>query len=428
MPSVRLAAGMRLGRSRPSRGGVKPRLLLLSPYLPFPGVPHGGGQRVVRLLRALRDDFDVDVLCYCNEAERSEIAALERLVTGEARVLPHEQCVRWPLPPGWVRKARHLFLPSEPDHVLAFHSAELRAELSSLTAARRYAAVLVEFYHMARFVFDLRPGPLKVLDTVEVRSDYLWHDFAVESRPLWKTYQLSQYLKTRRFERSAYRLFNVVVAVSEPDRRRLEHLPPERLLTVPNGVLLEDFPYLGVKGTPRRPDTLLFVGNFAVAHNVEGLGWFCREVLPLVRARRPACRLKVAASNVPPEVAALRQPGVVEIEGPFKDLRPASWEARVSVAPILLEIGMKVKIPEAMAFGLPVVATPQAAAAIGGEALLVAQAPKAFAGHVVRLLEDDDLAERHSRLGRAQVEAQFDFRKNVRPLVERLLEARPQSD
>lgn len=138
---------------------------------------------------------------------------------------------------------------------------------------------------------------------------------------------------------------------------------------------------------------LLFVGGFRHPPNIDAMEWFIGEVWPLLRLRLPALELTIVGSNMPNHVRALAGPGIV-IAGFVEDIDPLIDAARISLAPLRYGAGVKGKINQAMACGLPVVATSVAAEGMdlqNGVELLVADAPQDFADAIVRLYEDEAL-------------------------------------
>lgn len=159
-----------------------------------------------------------------------------------------------------------------------------------------------------------------------------------------------------------------------------------------------------VRPAMARGREVLFVGTFGInPANVDGAVWFAEEAWPAVRARVPGARLTLVGNRPGPEVLALGGLPGVEVTGFVADLEPYLDRAAVSIAPLRFGGGMKGKVTEAMARGLPVVATSFGAQGLGataGEHLVVADGSEAFARGVVELLEDEARAERIGRAGR----------------------------
>src|SRR5271166_3970042 len=141
---------------------------------------------------------------------------------------------------------------------------------------------------------------------------------------------------------------------------------------------------------------LLFVGrlNEDGSPNVDGLCWFVRDILPLVqKALDHEVHLTVAGANGAPSLSGLNGTSVTML-GQVKDLSPIYNAARVFIAPTRFAAGIPLKVHEAAAHGIPVVATPLLAEQLGwrdGEELLVAGDAPEFAAQCARLYRDETL-------------------------------------
>jgi len=210
----------------------------------------------------------------------------------------------------------------------------------------------------------------------------------------------------KRFERLAYERFDRVVVVSEEDRRALLEIKQDlRIEVIPNGVDPDAFDW---DGSTRDRDLVVFTGVMSYAPNVTAADHLARRVLPRVRRENPSAHLRVVGRDPAPQVRALaRLPGV-EIIGEVPDIRPWLSRAAVYACPMLTGTGIKNKLLEAMANGLPCVATPRALQGISarvGVEVLGAAAEEDFANEVSRVLRDVSLADRVGRAGREYVQA-----------------------
>jgi GT2 family glycosyltransferase/SAM-dependent methyltransferase len=184
----------------------------------------------------------------------------------------------------------------------------------------------------------------------------------------------------------------------------LEELPDARVMVLGNVHEVRE----NVPGPIGRAG-LLFVGSFRHDPNVDAIVWFARDVLPLVREKRPDTVLTVVGGDVVPEVQALHG-DAVRVLGWVPDLAPHYDAARVVVAPLRYGAGVKGKVGEALGEGVPVVSTAVGAEGMGliaGEDLLLAESPSDLADAVHRLLEDDELWARLSLAGRRAVDRQY---------------------
>jgi O-antigen biosynthesis protein len=168
---------------------------------------------------------------------------------------------------------------------------------------------------------------------------------------------------------------------------------------------------------------LVFVGSFAHRPNVDGLHFFMREVFPAVRERLPGITLSVAGGGAPPAVRAYDDGRAVRVLGFVPDLEPLLARSRVMVAPLRFGAGVKGKIGESLARGLPVVTTPVGAEGMSlghGDEALIVDGARAFADAVVAAYTDRALWQKLSERGRAHVEKHFSPRA-VGATVERSL-------
>jgi glycosyltransferase involved in cell wall biosynthesis len=203
------------------------------------------------------------------------------------------------------------------------------------------------------------------------------------------------------FELPTYRAADAVVVVSDDDEKILTRegdMPPLYVLPI----IMPTRPR--VPG--ERKCEALFIGGFKHEPNLDGLRWFISDVWPAVRAAVPAACVKVIGSHAPPEVWAFQQVPGVEVLGFVPDTNPYLDQAAVSIAPLRYGAGMKGKVAEAMASGLPVVTTrvgAQGFGAVHGKHLLIADVPADFAQALIDLFLDPQCRERLGRAGQQHI-------------------------
>ena len=183
---------------------------------------------------------------------------------------------------------------------------------------------------------------------------------------------------------------SIVVSSSEFDLLR-GLLPSAPLHRIP---ILRETPRVSPEAkTPSvRPD-FLFIGGFDHMPNGDGVKYFVKDVLPILRARGFTNRFVIAGSNVPDEIAALASENI-EVRGYVKDLASLFANCRLSVAPLRIGAGVKGKIVTSLSYHVPVVATSIGAEGMNlrhDENILIADDPAAMAEQIMRLYADDDL-------------------------------------
>ena len=264
-------------------------------------------------------------------------------------------------------------------------------------ARGEWDVVLFEFYTAAQGTLARlrreQPGAAAVVDSVDV------HYARLAAGAALGVVDPAEAETVRREELAVYRAADRVIAVTDLDEAELASV---------GGVPPVDRVPLVLPTRPRapggRPAECLFVGGFSHAPNLDGLLWFLREVWPAVRAAVPGATLTVVGSKPPPAVRALDGRDGVRVAGFVPETAPYLDRAAVSVAPLRYGAGMKGKVTEAMASGVPVVTTTVGAQGLGaapGRHLLVADAPADFARGVIDLLGDRERGERVGLAGQA---------------------------
>lgn len=191
---------------------------------------------------------------------------------------------------------------------------------------------------------------------------------------------------------------------------------------------------VGVPPAPVRRDdgaTILFVGGLGYEPNSDGVLWYANAIWPLLRARAGRkLRNIVAGADAPKAVRDLgRRRGPFglfgakpdfEVVGRVPELRPLYEEATLAIAPLRGGRGTRLKLLEAAAEGVPVVATPDAARGLPLDPpwAWIADDAEAFADACLEALNDPAARARHAAQGRAIVAAEHDRAKIIARLAE----------
>jgi glycosyltransferase involved in cell wall biosynthesis len=173
-------------------------------------------------------------------------------------------------------------------------------------------------------------------------------------------------------------------------------------------------------GGPREPYTMLFIGSFRHTPNQVALDWFSRFVLPLIVARIPRARLLVAGSEPPAHHTFSDPANAIDLLGFVEDIQPLFSSSALFVCPIRSGSGVRVKLLEAFASGIPVLSTTLGAeglARVDGEFCALADDAGGFAEKAIQMLEDSELAAEMARRARAEVVENWDMAVITRRLV-----------
>lgn len=154
-----------------------------------------------------------------------------------------------------------------------------------------------------------------------------------------------------------------------------------------------------------------FIGNFTLSVNYDAACFLTDEVWPRVIRQRPEARLVLAGSGIPPDkVHSLQQIPGIKVLGRVDDAATFVRSCSAIALPVRIRAGVPMKLVEALACGRPIVATPEMVAGLSlreGDEVLVADSAEDFAGGILRILEDEQLAGRLAVGGRRRFEREF---------------------
>ena len=317
-----------------------------------------------------------------------------------------------------------------------FFSAALRRQLRGL--APQADLVVLQLVRLAAHRGDLGATPVLV-DLIDDLALNFARRAAVDRWWLRPALALEARLLARAQLRLARQTAGVLL-VSGRDRSELTRGQPAalaaRVRTVPlaidpggcppepatAGAATAEPPAPGTgRAATAEPSSLVFTGNLGYFVNADAVAWWLREVWPAVAARRPGLKLVVAGDRPPARLrrlvaaanSAARTAGTrgeVALVASPPDMRPLLAGAAVALAPMRCGSGVPVKILEAWSQGVPVVASPWAAAGttgVPGEDLLVASSPRQWAEVLSDLLQDPSARRRLAANGRRRLQADY---------------------
>lgn len=378
------------------------RALFVSPYLPTPG--SGGRTRLINLMERLAARHTLSLVAFA--APDQDPGA----VPYPSVVFPHPALVRRGGIGGTIDFYRDRLAGRLPVFVACARDPRLASAVAAEVERVRPDVVQVEHPEMGQYLTAIPGGPVRVLDFHDVASR--WIGRVAASRPGLRAKALLalELTKTRRYEARIARIPDLIFVCSPFERQALRRLAGVESLVIPNGVDAKAFtplPHLA-----EAVNRILFVGPLTFDANLDGLRWFSREILPLVRREVPDASVDVVGLPLPDSF-----PDGVRLLGKVDDVRPHLARAPLSVVPIRVASGTRYKILEALSMERAVVSTSLGAEGLGvahGEHLLIADTPGAFASAVVELLRSPELRARLGAAGRRFIAERYDWG----PLVE----------
>jgi len=289
----------------------------------------------------------------------------------------------------------------------------MRALVDRLAAEQHFDVAHADQLNMGQYA-ERVPGAFKVMDAhnaLWLLYQRLWATMSPGPRK-WLLGRDWRLLKS--YEGRLAREFDALLAVSPEDKAALQEAAgqPVDATVIPIAI---DTDEIQVVEREAEPGHILHIGTMYWPPNIDAVNWFVREIYPLIRQQRPDVQFDVVGSRPPADLLALNDTGQgINVTGYVEDPTPYQQRAAVMIVPLLAGGGMRVKILQSLAEGIPIVSTTLGCEGIGvtdGEDILIADEPGDFAAAVLRVLNDRALAQRLSHNGRRLAETRYDYRR-----------------
>lgn len=350
----------------------------------------GGQIRTLEMLRQLHRQHELHYVAF---DDPSSPEGLRRSSEYSTRAYPVQHQVISKRSPRFALQLFEGLFYRFPVAGMRYRSREMRDVIARLTAEHDFDAKICDFLTPSINIKDMS-GWILFQHNVET---VIWERHAQSGRtPLHRAYFAQQARKMFEWERSVCRAASHVVAVSKVDEQMMrDRFDIRETSSVSTGVDLE---YFERPSSARRSYDIVFVGSMDWMPNVDGMQWFLAEVFPLIRNNKPHVRLAIVGRNPPPSLAAYASDSIA-VTGTVPDVRPYLWESALSIVPLRIGGGTRLKIFEAMAAGTAVVSTTVGAEGLPvrhSENIRIADRPETFAAECLHLLQSptvlDDLA------------------------------------
>ena len=167
------------------------------------------------------------------------------------------------------------------------------------------------------------------------------------------------------------------------------------------------------------PDLISFIGRMDYYPNQQAILNFCKEVMPVIQARRPATKLRIVGAEPSRDILELTENRGVEVTGTVPDVRPHVLRSALSIAPLVIARGTQNKILESMAMGIPVVCSDVAANGVNAKAddhIMVCRSSDEYVDTVINILDNPDIRQRLSKGGRNRILTSHSWSASMRKL------------
>ncbi|WP_157888659.1 tetratricopeptide repeat protein, partial [Arthrospira platensis] len=401
------------------KSGKSLKILMVTSYPPYP--PNSGApMRMFEEIKYLASRHDLIVVSfifsekdYKIEQELTDYCDLAVMIMLDSPYAPRK--------------------PNEPRQVHRWHTWNMRTTLEVMKNNIDFDIVLFDFIYMASYV-DLFQDTYTVLEEHNIESDLLQQ--CAHASP--GNYQLQKVagdveaakafleadkeaLLLQEYETRTWTKFNLVTLVSEVDMKQVQQRCPRvQTLIVENGTDTDSI--TPVDNSQGRK--ILFMGNLAYYPNIDGVLFFVEEILPKIWEQDPTMTVSIAGRDPGVQIQKLAQDPRIEIVASPKDMSQVAKDCMMTVVPLRLGSGTRLKILHSMAMGLPVVSTNLGCEGLSGEDgthILIRDEPQKFADAVVDMSRDPNLRHKLRLHGLELVKSKYTWNKIFSRLEKKLL-------
>jgi len=377
----------------------KKTILLITPFLTYP-LDCGGRLRVYNLYKRLSTRYDLILLSLIhNIDENKHIPRLKEIFKEVYTV-------------GTKTAANDFFFPRQYKYSFSALFIDKLKEIQEKTPVDLVHIESNEILYLTKYI---KYAPIV----------YTEHDISIlslsnsyyKNGPFVTWSGFLDYFKLVYLHNQAYKNIDYVITLSKEDEKIIQAFAPgAKYSLIPTGVDLEHFCF-----TQKAPADkyLIFVGHYPHYPNEEAVVYFCRQIFPLVKKAIPGITVKLVGSSPTLEVTKLAEIEGVKVIGEVSDVNPYLQGASCFVTAFKRSAGIKGKVLEAMAAGIPVVSTRSGACgidAVGGRDIFIADNPKEFASRVIELIRNEVLYKSIALAARRLVEDKYGWEEITKKL------------
>lgn len=387
-------------------------ILMLSATFPYPPTRGGTQVRTFNLLKYLSQNHNITLLTQRDRnITEAEIAGLQECVD---QLMVFER----PPDPGKntaliqkIQRFSQFLQQGTPPSVLTRYSREMQAWIDQAVAEKKYDVITSEHSVNEIYVRSHFQKHLKTI--VNVHSSVYGSCLnqltsGVSENVLRDKINLPL---LRRYEQQYCSKFTEIVVTTAEDQIQLQEFAPKTpIAVIPNGVDLVTFPY---RHTDPQGHKLVFIGAMDNLANIDAVCFFAHQVLPEIQKDYPDTTFDIVGSHPAPEVLALQTKPGITVTGRVPVMVDYLHKATVCIVPMRTGFGIKNKTLEAMAAGVPIVASDRGleGLAVDGDniplAALRANTPQEYIDAIKQLFDHPQLRAELSHNGRKLVESHF---------------------
>ncbi len=376
------------------------KILFVSRWFPYPA-DNGSKIRIFNLIKQLSRHHEIYLVSFTSAEPEDSILRFLYHFCRQVRFVAYHSFHPTRL------KALAAFLSRRPRSVVDTHSADMQCLVESVAQAYSPDLVIASQIDVGLYAAGLSCDK-KILEEMELSLPY--EAYQQETQTLARIRKGLTWWKQARYIAELVRHFDGCTVVSALEEQRLEQVSSNStpICLIPNGIDINNL--TGNFGSPIA-NNLIYSGALTYHANFDAMRYFLHEIFPLIRSHNPEVQLVITGNYDDVPVSQLPLDNCVRLTGYLPDVRPQIANSWLSIVPLRVGGGTRLKILESLALGTPVVTTSKGIEGLDiepGQGIMIADEPRSFADAVLQVSGNPDLRATLSESGK-QIVAKYDW-------------------
>jgi polysaccharide biosynthesis protein PslH len=395
--------------------------ILVIAYL-FPYPADGGYKlRVYNTIKELSYSNDIDLLCFvtgdCSQEQRQHMQSYCKNIW----------VLNKPAITATTKLCRYILncFKSVPYVLFSAWDYEKNEFTKRIVATNNYNVIIAEHLIAAHTLYtsnlQLDKHILHVVVNHNVESD-LYRTIAIKKNPLLIPFIQIKYFFLKNYEKKINSNFDLSISMSKIDKAIFEKMCPQtKIIVLPNGVDTELYYYRNK--LPSNND-IYYAGSFNYYPNVDAIHYFMNDIFPAIKTKINNVRFFIVGGNPPEDIQNYHDGKRVYVLGYQPDIRLIMERCAISVVPLRLGGGTRLKVVEAMSMGIPTVSTSKGAEGLQvthQKDIIIADEPQKFISHTVELLMNPQMQIQIGLAGRKTAMEQYSWKALIKIFKAELL-------
>lgn len=361
----------------------KRKILFLTTEVPYP-LDNGGKIRTFNMIKGLSSKFDIDLISFYEGRDDFKYKELDDVCSSVnmIKLLFTNSKSKKVL----VKNVVKSFINNRPFIVEKFINREYEKKINDMISKNTYYSVIFDHLNITSYCKKMRNiNSLKILSEHNCEYLILKRRYENEKSILKKLYLKYEYSKTEKYEKYMIKNFDKVIMLTEEDKQCIsgKEIQDDKISIVPISV---DTNYKK-SNYNNEIKNLMFLGTMSWYPNEHGIIWFLNNVWPLIIKSNRKIKLYIVGKNPSDEIKKMSSDRVI-VTGYVDDVNKYIEICNVCIVPLFIGGGMRVKILECMAKGIPVISTSIGAEGIKytrNNEIVIADTPEEFVESIYKL-------------------------------------------